>query len=79
MVEERLAVVRRYDEHRFAVQPQAGERVDLWAHLFGLLVGVALGIPVGFAVARPPGRSLQWILAASAIAAILYCWARALE
>jgi membrane associated rhomboid family serine protease len=57
----------------------AGTRVDLWAHLFGLLVGAALGIPVGFAVARPPGRSLQWILAGSAIAAVLYCWARALE
>ena len=57
----------------------AGERVDLWAHLFGLLVGAALGIPVGFAVARPPGRGLQWMLAGTAIAAVLTCWARALE
>ncbi len=56
----------------------AGASVDLWAHLFGLLVGAALGIPVGFALSRPPGRSLQWLLGAAALAALLVCWARAL-
>jgi len=57
----------------------AGARVDPWAHLFGLLTGAALGIPVGFAVSRPPARSVQWILGVAAIAAVLYCWARALH
>ena len=57
----------------------AGANSDHWAHLFGLLVGGALGMPLGFAVSRPPGRSIQWILGATAIAALLYCWARALH
>jgi membrane associated rhomboid family serine protease len=57
----------------------AGARVDPWAHLFGLLVGAALGVPVGFAVSRPPGSGVQWLLGVSAIAALLYCWARALH
>jgi membrane associated rhomboid family serine protease len=57
----------------------AGARVDPWAHLFGLLAGAALGIPVGLAASRPPGRRVQWILGAAAIAALAGCWARALR
>jgi len=57
----------------------AGARVDPWAHLFGLLAGAALGIPVGFAVSRPPEAGVQWVLGATAIAALLYSWARALH
>ncbi len=57
----------------------AGARVDPWAHLFGLLAGAALAIPVGLAVSRPPERSVQWVLGATAIAAVLACWARALH
>jgi membrane associated rhomboid family serine protease len=56
-----------------------GERVDLWAHLFGLLVGGALGIPVGFALPRTPGRLVQWISGSIAILAVLYCWGIALD
>ena len=56
-----------------------GARVDLWAHLFGLLVGGALGIPVGFALPRPPGPRVQWILGSAAFAAVLYCWGLALD
>jgi membrane associated rhomboid family serine protease len=56
----------------------AGTRVDLWAHGFGLLVGVALGIPVGFALRRPPGPFVQWICGSAALAALLYGWALAL-
>lgn len=57
----------------------AGERVDLWAHLFGLLVGGALGIPVGIALPRPPTSVVQWIFGSAALMALLYCWALALD
>jgi len=56
-----------------------GARVDLWAHLFGLLAGGALGIPVGFALPRPPGPLVQWILGSAAFVAVLYCWGLALD
>jgi membrane associated rhomboid family serine protease len=56
-----------------------GERVDLWAHLFGLLVGGALGIPVGFALPRPPETLVQWIFGSIAFVALLYCWGLALD
>jgi membrane associated rhomboid family serine protease len=56
-----------------------GARVDLWAHLFGLLVGGVLGIPVGFALRRPPGPLTQWILGGTAFMAVLYCWGLALD
>ncbi len=56
-----------------------GERVDLWAHLFGLLVGGVLGIPVGFALPRPPRPLVQWIFGSIAFATLLYCWGLALD
>jgi membrane associated rhomboid family serine protease len=56
-----------------------GTRVDLWAHLFGLLVGGTLGIPVGFALPRPAGPLVQWILGGAALLAVLYCWGLALD
>jgi membrane associated rhomboid family serine protease len=57
----------------------AGARVDLWAHLFGLLAGGALGIPVGLALPRPPEPLIQRILGGAALMAVLYCWALALH
>lgn len=57
----------------------AGARVDLWAHLFGLLAGGALGIPVGFALPRPPGPLVQWIFGGAALVAVFTCWALALR
>jgi membrane associated rhomboid family serine protease len=57
----------------------AGERVDLGAHLFGLVTGGALGILVALALSRPPGAPLQWSLATASLAALLLCWALALS
>ncbi len=57
----------------------AGARVDLWAHLFGLLVGGALGIPAGFALPHPPRLRVQWLAGGIALIAILYCWGLALD
>jgi len=56
----------------------SGTRVDIWAHGFGLLVGAAVGIPLGFALRRPPGAVAQWISGAAALAALLYSWMLAL-
>ncbi|MFQ5801612.1 MAG: rhomboid family intramembrane serine protease [Candidatus Methylomirabilales bacterium] len=56
-----------------------GERVDLWAHLFGFLVGGVLGILVAFVVPRSPGLRVQWTLGSVALAAVIYCWALALR
>jgi membrane associated rhomboid family serine protease len=56
-----------------------GERVDLWAHLFGLLVGGALGIPAGFAMPHPPKTAVQWLCGSIAFAMLFYCWGLALD
>ena len=55
-----------------------GDRVDLWAHLFGLLVGGVLGVPVGFALARPPTAVVQWLFGSAALMVLVYCWGLAL-
>lgn len=56
-----------------------GQRVDLWAHLFGFLVGGVLGILVAFVVPRPPGARIQWTLASTALALVIYSWILALR
>ncbi|MFQ5657245.1 MAG: rhomboid family intramembrane serine protease [Candidatus Methylomirabilales bacterium] len=56
-----------------------GPRVDLLAHLFGLLVGGLLGVVVAFAVPRPPGPRVQWILGGAALVVIFYSWVLALR
>jgi membrane associated rhomboid family serine protease len=56
----------------------AGERVDLWAHFFGLALGGLLGLPIGFAAHCRPAAALQWLLGAAALATLLGCWALAL-
>ncbi len=55
-----------------------GQRVDLWAHLLGFLVGGVLGILVAFVVPRPPGIRIQWTLGSAALAVVIYCWTLAL-
>jgi membrane associated rhomboid family serine protease len=52
----------------------AGERVDIWAHFFGLLVGAVLGILIAWVTPRPPGLLIQWTCGASTVAVLIYCW-----
>ena len=51
-----------------------GQRVDIWAHLCGLLVGTVLGIPIALVAPRPPGLRIQWACGAAAVAVLIYCW-----
>ena len=55
-----------------------GQRVDIWAHLFGLLVGAGLGLLVGAIALRAPGILIQWTCGSSAVVALIYCWIVAL-
>jgi len=57
-----------------AMLGMGGKRVDLWAHLFGFLVGGVMGVLVAFAVPRPPGLRVQWVLGGATLAVLLYCW-----
>jgi rhomboid protease GluP len=51
-----------------------GERIDIWAHFFGLLIGSVLGILIALVKPRPPGLPTQWTCGASAVAVLIYCW-----
>jgi len=51
-----------------------GGRVDIWAHLLGLLVGAVLGILVAPVTPRPPGLPVQWACGIAAVAVIIYSW-----
>jgi membrane associated rhomboid family serine protease len=57
----------------------AGERVDLLAHLWGLVVGLVLGVAAAVVVpVAPAGRAVQWPLAAAVLATVAGAWAVAL-
>lgn len=56
-----------------------GERVDIWAHLFGLLVGGVLGILIALTTPRPAGLAIQWACGGAAAAVLIYCWIIALR
>jgi len=56
-----------------------GARVDIWAHLFGLLVGAVLGVAVGYAAPRPPGFRIQWVFGSAAVGVLIYSWTLALR
>lgn len=51
-----------------------GQRVDLWAHLLGLLMGGLAGISLATFVDRPVPLRLQWKLGITTIVVILVCW-----
>ena len=57
-----------------------GKRVDLVAHLCGLVVGLVLGVAAAaVAPVAPAGRAVQWPLAAAALATVAGAWAVALN
>ena len=49
-------------------------RTDLWAHLFGLLTGAAIGLLASRWLLRPPGVWIQAVLGILAAALVLGCW-----
>jgi membrane associated rhomboid family serine protease len=51
-----------------------GQRVDIWAHLFGLLVGALLGVIVARFALAAPGWRTQRVCGAAAVAAVIFCW-----
>jgi len=57
----------------------SGERVDIWAHLLGLLIGGVLGIFVAAVARRRPGWQIQWVCGTAAVATIICCWVVALR
>ncbi len=54
-------------------------RVDLWAHLLGLLTGSLLGAAVAIYFHRAPGPRVQWTLAGASLAFVIGCWVLALR
>ena len=55
-----------------------GNAVNAVAHLFGLLVGVLLGLATALAIARPPGPLAQAGWGAAAVLLLLGSWQLAL-
>ncbi len=55
-----------------------GGRTDVFAHLFGLLVGIGLGGASARLLPAPPGRPAQAIAAVLAMSAVIGAWWRAL-
>ena len=56
-----------------------GARVDIWAHLCGLLVGAILGIAAAYLAPRPPGFAIQWACGSAAVGVLIYSWTLALR
>jgi membrane associated rhomboid family serine protease len=56
-----------------------GARVDVWAHLLGLLVGGVLGMVAARVTPRPARVGIQWGCGAAAAAVLIYCWTLALR
>jgi len=56
----------------------AGERTDLWAHLFGFATGPLLGVPGAVLARRRPGPAVQVACGAGAAAGALASWGLAL-
>jgi membrane associated rhomboid family serine protease len=55
-----------------------GGRVDVWAHLLGLLAGGVLGVLIALVTPRPAGVGIQWACGAAAAAVLIFCWTLAL-
>jgi membrane associated rhomboid family serine protease len=57
-----------------AMLGSGGERVDVWAHLCGLILGTLSGIAVGLISPSPPKPSIQWVCGSATLALLIYCW-----
>jgi len=55
-----------------------GVRVDIWAHLCGLVIGGIMGFAVGYVALQPPSLGSQRIFGAAAIVLLTYSWVIAL-
>jgi membrane associated rhomboid family serine protease len=56
----------------------SGARVDLWAHLYGLVAGVVLGVVTAFTIRARPAPAWQVVLTAASALFVLGCWQLAL-
>lgn len=61
-----------------AMLGSGGERVDIWAHLFGLLFGGASGIAIGLITSNAPKLWIQWACGSATLALLIYSWVLAL-
>lgn len=57
----------------------AGDRVDVWAHLFGLLVGIPIGVVTARALHQPLPAIGQILAGATTLGALLLSWHLALS
>ena len=61
-----------------AILGTGGQRVDVWAHLFGLLAGGALGACLVPLAPQAPGPSRQWVFGSATVAVLVCSWVLAL-
>ena len=52
----------------------SGQRVDIWAHLCGLVVGAVLGMLIAWVTPRAPGLPIQWVCGTATVATLILCW-----
>jgi len=62
-----------------AMLGSGGERVDIWAHLCGLLFGGVSGIAIGLISPDAPKLWVQWACVGTALVLLIYCWILALR
>ena len=56
----------------------SSESSDLYAHLFGAMAGVGLGLAAGFLDWRPKTTLAQWAAGAASASVVVFAWATAL-
>ncbi len=61
-----------------AMLGSGGERVDIWAHLLGLLFGGLIGIALGLINQNAPQPWIQWLCGSATLALLAYAWILAL-
>lgn len=62
-----------------AMLGSGGQRVDIWAHLCGLLLGGVSGIVIGSVTRRAPKPWIQWACGSATLALLSFCWILALS